>query len=440
MIVFIIPFVLIIKGEWKQSFENSIEGKVTRWVSDMIRFGIIGTSVITEKFLNVTLGIREFTLTAVYSRDLKRAEEFGSRYGASCFYDNLDEFAKSDAFDAVYIASPNCCHCEQAVLMLQNKKHVLCEKPLASNVREAEAMFQAAHENGVVLLEAMRSVFAPEFLHIRNYMKKVGSIRRVSFCYNKYSSRYNRYKKGIVENAFNPELSNGALMDLGCYCIYPMVFLFGLPRQVTGMCARLSNGIDGAGTVLMQYGDMIGEARYSKVNYSVVESEIQGEEATMLISGIASTKDLTIRYNNGFKEVVHFEQQDNNMEYEIRAFIGMIKGERSPQVYETASMNTAVVMEEARKQMGIHFPADKAEDKLITEKIVEKKEAAAKPSGRKKQRKKQTAAVKQKKEEKKKNISRKEAEAQKEATQPEKEVKEEQAVSVIKGQAESQEG
>lgn len=367
----------------------------------MIRFGIIGTSVITEKFLNVTLGIREFTLTAVYSRDLKRAEEFGNRYGASCFYDNLDEFAKSDAFDAVYIASPNCCHCEQTVLMLQNKKHVLCEKPLASNVREAEIMFQAAHENGVVLLEAMRSVFAPEFLHIRNYMRKVGRIRRASFCYNQYSSRYNRYKKGIVENAFNPELSNGALMDLGCYCIYPMVFLFGLPSQVAGMCARLSNGIDGAGTVLMQYGDMIGEARYSKVNYSVVESEIQGEEATMLISGIASTKDLTIRYNNGFKEVVHFEQQDNNMEYEIRAFIDMIKGARSAQVYETASINTVVVMEKARKQMGIHFPADEAEDKCFAEKIQEKKEeteskekevpveVSAKSSGRKKQRKKQ---------------------------------------------------
>lgn len=339
----------------------------------MIRFGIIGTSVITEKFLNATMGIREFSLTAVYSRDIKRAEEFGSRYGASCFYDSLDEFAKSDAFDAVYLASPNCCHCEQTILMLQNKKHVLCEKPLASNVEEATAMFRAARENGVVLLEAMRSVFAPEFVHIRNYIKKVGTIRRVSFCFNQYSSRYNRYKKGIIENAFNPELSNGALMDLGCYCIYPMVFLFGLPSQVAGMSAWLSNGLDGAGTVLMQYGNMIGEARYSKVNYSVIESEIQGEEATMLISGIASTKDLTIRYNNGFKEVVHFEQQDNNMEYEIRAFIDMIKGERSSEVYEKASVHTAIVMEDARKQMGIHFPAD------------EKKERTAKNRKRKEQ-------------------------------------------------------
>jgi hypothetical protein len=161
-----------------------------------------------------------------------------------------------------------------------------------------------------------------------------------------------------VENAFRPELSNGALMDLGCYCIYPMVFLFGVPQKVTGVCARLSNGVDGAGTVLMQYEGMVGEARYSKVNYSVVESEIQGEDASMTITGIASTKDITIRYNNGFKEVVHFEQQDNNMEHEIRAFIDMVNGRRHPEAYETTSKRTAEVMEEARKQMGIHYPAD----------------------------------------------------------------------------------
>lgn len=324
----------------------------------MVRFGIIGTNTITEKFLSVTTGIREFKLTAVYSREIKKARAFGTAHGAEYFFDDLEEFAKSDAFDAVYIATPNYCHCEQSILMLQNKKHVLCEKPLASNVKEATAMFDTAHENGVVLLEAMRSVFAPEFVQIRNYMKKIGTIRRATFHYNQYSSRYDNYKKGIIENAFKPELSNGALMDLGVYCIYPMVFLFGLPSKVTGISTFLDNGVDAAGTVLMQYDNMVGEACYSKVNYSTLPSEIQGEDASLVISHIASTKDMTVRYNNAFKEVVHFEQQDNNMEYEVRAFIDMVKGERCPDVYETASMNTATVMEEARKQMGIHFPAD----------------------------------------------------------------------------------
>jgi predicted dehydrogenase len=347
----------------------------------MVRFGVIGTSGITERFLSATMGIREFSLTAVYSRSLEKAKAFGMAYGAEHCFDDLEEFAKSDTFDAVYIASPNCFHHDQAILLMKNKKHVLCEKPLASNVREVEEMFETAHDNQVVLLEAMRSIFAPEFHKLRNYIQKVGTIRRVSFCFNQQSSRYNSFKKGIVENTFRPEFSNGALMDLGCYCIYPMIFLFGVPQKVTGVCARLSNGVDGAGTVLMQYEGMVGEARYSKVNYSVVESEIQGEDASMTITGIASTKDVTIRYNNGFKEVVHFEQQDNNMEHEIRAFIDMVNGRRHPEAYETTSKRTAEVMEEARKQMGIHYPADdqpeQKEEQVIEAPKAEPKEEAA---------------------------------------------------------------
>ena len=324
----------------------------------MIRFGIIGTSNITEKFLSVTKGLPKFKLTAVYSRNIDRAMEFGSRYGANHFFDDLEEFAKSDEFDAVYVASPNSCHYEQCILLMKNKKHVLCEKPLASNVRETEEMFRVAHENEVVLLEAMRSAFAPEFPKIRNYFKKIGKIRRVDFHFNQYSSQYHNLKKGIQSNRFLPECSGGALMDLGCYCIYPMVFWFGMPKKITGVSVFFDTGVDAAGTLLLDYGDMIGEARYSKICDDSVPCEIQGENAVMQISHIASTRDISVKYPNGFKEIVHFEQQENNMEHELRAFMDMVWGKRTWDVYEKASKNTAIVMEEARKQMGIRFPSD----------------------------------------------------------------------------------
>lgn len=333
----------------------------------MVRFGIIGTSTVTEQLLAATKGIRKFQVTAVYSRDMKKAMDFGKKYGANYFYDDLEEFARSDAFDAVYIASPNSCHCEQSILMMKNKKHVLCEKPLASNAEEVNRMFETAHENGVILLEAMRSAFAPEFPRIRSYFKKLGKIRRVNFHLNQYSSKYNAFREGKIANSFQPEYSGGALMDLGCYCIYPMVFWFGLPKEVTGTCVFLENGIDGAGTVLLNYGDMIGEAGYSKITYDTTPCEIQGEKASMQISHIASTRDIMVRYPNGFKEVVHFDQRDNNMEYEVKAFIEMIEEGRSWDIYEKVSKNTAFVMEEARKKMGLVFPADKTIDKTMIE-------------------------------------------------------------------------
>ena len=63
---------------------------------------------------------------------------------------------------AVYIASPNCCHCEQAIRMMDAGKHVLCEKPAASNQEEYQRMLEAARRNGVVFFEAMRPAFTPE--------------------------------------------------------------------------------------------------------------------------------------------------------------------------------------------------------------------------------------------------------------------------------------
>lgn len=345
----------------------------------MIRFGIIGTSTIATQFMSVTKGIREFQLTAVYSRTVDKAVDFGSRCGATHFYDNLEEFAASDAFDAVYIASPNHLHCEQSIMMMKQGKHVLCEKPLASNAREVERMYEAAHENGVVLLEAMRSVFAPEFPRIRSYFKKLGPIRRVNFHFNQYSSKYGAFQKGNISNSFNPASSGGALMDLGCYCIYPMIFWFGMPKKIEGTSLFLENGVDGAGTVLLNYGDMIAEASYSKISFDTTPCEIQGEKAAMQISHIASTRDMMIRYPNGFKEVVHFDQQDNNMEYELRAFLEMVKGEKKWDVYEKASRNTAIVMEKARKKMGIHFPAD---DLVKAEKEEKKAKKAAKKAAK----------------------------------------------------------
>lgn len=76
-------------------------------------------------------------------------------------------------------------------------------------------MRKAALENQAVLLEAMRSVYSPGFQAVRENLHKLGKIRRVSFQYCQYSRRYDNFKKGIIENAFNPALSNGALMDIG---------------------------------------------------------------------------------------------------------------------------------------------------------------------------------------------------------------------------------
>lgn len=106
------------------------EGKET----DMIRFGMIGTGKIAEKFWQANRYGKDFELTAVYSRTLERARQFGFQKGQLQYFDDLEAFANSDCIDAVYVASPNCCHYEQVMTLLKAGKHVLCEKPMASNL------------------------------------------------------------------------------------------------------------------------------------------------------------------------------------------------------------------------------------------------------------------------------------------------------------------
>ncbi len=130
----------------------------------MVRFGVIGTGKISEKFYQANRFGKGYELTAVYSRSIEKARQFGFRKGNLHYYDDLEAFAQSDAFDAAYVASPNCCHYEQVMTLLRNGKHVLCEKPLASNFREAEEMFQTAREQNRVLMEGMRSIYTRDFI------------------------------------------------------------------------------------------------------------------------------------------------------------------------------------------------------------------------------------------------------------------------------------
>ncbi|MDO4272444.1 MAG: Gfo/Idh/MocA family oxidoreductase [Eubacteriales bacterium] len=325
----------------------------------MIRFATIGTNFITKNFLEAAEKCSELCLSGVYSRGEDTAISFAEQYRVNKWYTDLNKLAEDKEIDAVYIASPNSLHCAQAVLMMNHGKHVLCEKPIASNGEELEHMLETAKKNGVVLLEAMRPVFDPGFKAVCDNLPKLGKVRRVTFQFCQYSSRYDKYKKGIVENAFRPEFSNGALMDIGVYCVHPLVKLFGMPESVRAEAVFLDNGVDGAGTILAGYPDMQAELIYSKIADGSLPSQIQGEEGNMLIRQIQDTVDIRIQYRKGEEEIIPVEKESNNMYYEAVEWARLINQGLSTEEYDCCSLMELSVMDEARKQLGIVFPADK---------------------------------------------------------------------------------
>ena len=172
--------------------------------------------------------------------------------------------AESPLIDAVYIASPNFLHAEQSILCMSRGKHVLCEKPFASNAKEVRAMIEASERYGVTLMEAMKPTLTPNFKAARTALGRLGTIRRYFSCYCQYSSRYDKFKEGTVLNAFRPEMSNGAMMDIGIYTIYPMVVLFGKPEKIDASGIVLSSGADGQGAVNFTYPGMNATTLYSE--------------------------------------------------------------------------------------------------------------------------------------------------------------------------------
>lgn len=326
----------------------------------VVRFGIIGTNWITDQFIQEAKTHPHFELTAVYSRTEKRAKEFAEKHGIKLLFTNISEMAKSDEIDAVYIASPTSFHKEQALICLRHKKHVLCEKPIASNPWEVKEMFAVAKENQVLLMEAMKTTMLPQFTKLQNSLDKLGRIRsyNVNFC--KYSSRYDAYRQGRVLNAFKPEFSNGSLMDLGVYCIYPLIVLFGKPNNIQASAVMLDSGVDGSGTVTLKYDQFIANIYHSKISTAYSPSEIQGEEGSILIQGASTLDRIDWIKPNGQKQLVAEKTDEREMYFELAEFIQLIqegKIESNINSYE-ASLITAEIIFEARKLIGLTFPSD----------------------------------------------------------------------------------
>lgn len=326
----------------------------------MLRFGVIGTNWITEAFMEAALETGEAQFTGVYSRTEERAQAFATKHGIIGRYTSLEAFAQSREFEAVYIASPNARHAEQAIACMRQGKHVLCEKPMASNSAELEAMIAAAEQNGVLLMEALKTTLLPNFEAIRAGLADIGRVRRYMASFGQYSSRYDAYRQGTVLNAFNPELSNGALMDLGVYCVYPLAVLFGRPDRIQANAVLLESGVDGEGSLLLRYPDMEAVLMYSKITSSYASSEIQGEDGTLVIDKISQQGRVELRHRDGTVLDLSRPQAANTMVYEAKEFIHAVKeGRRQASVNTHEHSRIAMaIMDEARRQMRLVFPAD----------------------------------------------------------------------------------
>ena len=264
----------------------------------MLRFGIVGTNFISEWFAAAcrrTQGRAE--AVAVCSRQLPRAEEFAAKAGVANSFDDLD--AMLEEVDALYIASPNAAHRGHALQAIGAGRHALVEKTMGTSAAEVEEILDAAEGAGVIAMEAVRNVHNPVHQLVRDTLPRLGALRHARFEKLQYSSRYDKFRDGVVTNAFEPSLGNSALADIGVYCLQPALDLFGTPQRTTGASVRLDNGFEGGGSLVLDYGSLVADIVYSKVASGMGPSVINGEDATLVLDDPGETSRIVLHERSG---------------------------------------------------------------------------------------------------------------------------------------------
>ncbi|MER6951133.1 Gfo/Idh/MocA family oxidoreductase [Nonomuraea sp. NPDC000554] len=213
-----------------------------------LAWGIAATGGIARTVGAVIAAEPGMRVAAVGSRDLDRAAALASTLGAESAYGSYAELCADPAVDAVYVATPHAQHLEVAEAAIAAGKAVLCEKPLAATVADAERMVRLAREAGVFLMEAMWMRFNPLIQRIAGD-PRFGEIRSVQASFG-FVLPYDR-----AHRLWAPELGGGALLDLGIYPFGLAQLLLGMPSelQVTGSLAP--SGVDAeVGGVLLYPG------------------------------------------------------------------------------------------------------------------------------------------------------------------------------------------
>ncbi len=311
----------------------------------MLRLATVGTSAITEKFLSACKLTNRYVFKTAYSRDENKGEEFAYKHGFENYSTDIYALANDPEIDAVYIATPNVFHYEQSKLFLKNNKNVICEKPIVTKLSEYEELISLANQKGLIYMEAIMSRHCSHRSRLHNALKEIGNITqaRIDFC--QFSSRYEAFKSGEKVNIFDMSLAAGTLMDLGIYCVYAAVDLFGKPNEINATASFLKGGADGAGTAIFTYNDFIVTLTYSKAGQSAIGSEIIGDKGAIKIGSISQYANISLLKNGIEKNILGIPERAEVMSGEAYKFADYIEnfGEFENDYKQTSELTHTVL-------------------------------------------------------------------------------------------------
>src|SRR5579859_6233258 len=248
-----------------------------------VRWGVLSTAHIgTATVIPAMQQGAYCEIAAIASRDLEKAEAEAQRLCIPIVYRSYEELLADSQIDAIYNPLPNHLHVPWSIKALEAGKHVLCEKPIAGTVAEAQKLLDAAKQHpNLKIMEAFMYRFHPQWQLARRMVQegKIGTLRTVQ----SFFSYYNDDPRNIRNIA---DVGGGGMLDIGCYNVSVARFIFGAePQRVSGIVEydpqlktdRIASGIldFGQGTSTFTCSTQL--TPYQRVNIFGAEGRIEIE-------------------------------------------------------------------------------------------------------------------------------------------------------------------
>ncbi len=217
-----------------------------------MQVGILGCANIARQFTRDVAPSKVVRIAAVASRSAGKAQDFASEFGIARHHASYEALLADRKIDAIYLPLPNTMHAEWAIRAAEAGKHILCEKPLSVSLTQAQAMFDAARRQQVMLLEAYPYYFQPQTGAMLALLQEgaIGVVRSVQ-------ASFGFTVQNPAQNIrMNPELGGGALLDAGSYALSLIRLVMGCaPQRVLADASWADSGVDIAMMATLHYAD-----------------------------------------------------------------------------------------------------------------------------------------------------------------------------------------
>jgi len=292
-----------------------------------IRFGILGAArIVPEALIKAAHNVPDAEVAAIAARDPMRAREFAASHGIRRVHATYDDVVNDPELDVIYNPLPNSLHCQWTIAALRAGKHVLCEKPIASNAAEAERMAKAAEESAMILGEAFHYRYHPLADRVRALMND-GTLGRLVHVEGQFSVP-------IPETniRFDWSLAGGATMDLGCYPLHMIRYFSGLtPRVVRARAETGPKNIDIAMDVDLELaGGATARMSCSMKKDTALRALFiaRGERGELRVTNpIAPHRGHQLTVKTGAGEKNETVAGDTTFTHQLRAFVKAVRGE-----------------------------------------------------------------------------------------------------------------